>query len=90
MYDAIRERIFPEYDLILNSGRMKLKLNDFASDNETLCQFLLDPTSMNLKLRISYNDPRLEDLFKLSRDLCFTISSSRTQLLKALHSEKSI
>ena len=39
MYDAIRERIFPEYDLILNSGRMKLKLNDFASDNETLCQF---------------------------------------------------
>ena len=88
MYDDIRERIYPCYDQELQSSKSKLELSDFSQSNETLCQFLLDPTSLNLKFRLTDNDPTVKNLFNLSRDLCFAISKKRTQLLASLITEK--
>ena len=84
-YDDIRERIFPEYDEILKRSRETLKLRNFEHNNETLCQFILDPTSMNLKYRILDNDPTISELFKVSRDLCFAISKVRRSMLNTLN-----
>ena len=83
-YDNIRSRIFPEYDTILKHSISKLKLDDYACSNYTLCQFILDPTSLNLKYRMKEDDETLEDIFKLSRDLCFSISNERGKYLQYL------
>ena len=56
-YDEIRERIFPQYESILKNSKLKCSLRDFQENNEKLCQFLLDPTSLNLKGRIPTDDP---------------------------------
>ena len=74
-YDEIRERIFPQYESILKNSKLRCSLHDFQENNEKLCQFLLDPTSLNLKWRIPTDDPSLDDIFKLSRDLCYVVSS---------------
>ena len=86
-YDNIRERIFPQFDQILQSSRSKFSLYDFASTNENLCQFLLDPTSINLKFRIMSDDPTLSEILTLSRDLCLSISKHRNNLLQSLQKE---
>ena len=81
VYDEIRERIFPQYDMILKESKLKCTLNDFQESNETLCQVILDPTSLNLKYRLQNDDPSLNDFFKLSRDLCYAIHNLRKTLL---------
>ena len=54
------------------------------SDESVLTQFLLDPTSFNLKKRVNIGDPAVPALFKLSRDFCTTIHSERTRKLREL------
>ena len=54
-------------------------------DNEDLlCQFILDPTSLNLKTRVSLNDPLVPQFYKLSRDFCFLLDKTRIGLLKQM------
>ena len=87
-FDETRTRIFPQYDEALQNSESKLTLNDFASSNEILCQFLLDPTSINLKYRLREDDPILKDIFNLSRDLCRSISNERTNIIQSLADSK--
>ena len=64
---------------------------DFAhimSDSEKLCQFILDPTSLNLESRISVNDPMVNLFFQTSRDLCFSINEKRLKLIKSKQQEQ--
>ena len=75
----IREKYFEYY-------RQTLKMNtiDFEyiiSDKEVACQFILDPTSFNLKQRININDPLATELFKISRNFCNDINIKRLHLL---------
>ena len=51
-------------------------------DEEVLTQFILDPASMNLKSRVNINDPLLPDLFRKSRNLCYSIAEKRLSILK--------
>ena len=51
-------------------------------NKKTLCQFILDPTSFNLHECIHMSDPVLDQLYKLSRDYCFAVSSARMAILK--------
>ena len=51
---------------------------------ETLTQFILDPTSFNLKTHMSVSDPITKDVFKLSRDICNYIHTERMKMLKEL------
>jgi hypothetical protein len=56
---------------------------DRIQENEKqLCQFILEPTSLNLLERVSLNDPTVQDFFKLSRDYCTLIDKTRVRLLK--------
>ena len=56
--------------------------SELMTDSEILCQFILDPSSFNLKQRIHMNDPLLGSFFRVSRDLCFAVNERRLKLLK--------
>jgi hypothetical protein len=56
--------------------------SELMTDSEILCQFILDPSSFNLKQRIHLNDPLLGSFFRASRDLCFAVNERRLKLLK--------
>ena len=81
-YDEIRERIFPQYESILKNSKLRCSLHDFQENNEKLCQFLLDPTNLNQKWRIATDDPSLDAIFNLSRDLCYAVHNLRKTLLE--------
>ena len=51
---------------------------------ETLTQLILDPTSFNLKKRVSTSDPILMEIFKLSRDICNHVHLKRMKMLNKL------
>ena len=54
--------------------------------DNTFTQFILDCTSFNLapQYRISMDNSRISEIFRISRDLCFATHSSRMQVLKLL------
>ena len=55
---------------------------------EYLTQFLLDPTSINLRKCVKMSDPIVPDLYKISRDLCNHIHSERIKQLGELAKRK--
>ena len=54
---------------------------NICKNPEILTQFILDPTSFNLIDRIHRDDPIVNQLFKLSRDLCYFIHNARMKKL---------
>ena len=81
-YSDIRTRILQEFAFLCMSSKSDVDFSSMIEDNEVLCQFILDPTSMNLSKRIHMNDPLIHSFFKTSRDLCFGISELRLKLLR--------
>ena len=81
-YTDIRTRILEEFAYLCLSSKSDINFPDMMKENEVLCQFILDPTSMNLSERIHRNDPLVESFFKTSRDLCFGISERRLKLIR--------
>ena len=79
-YSDIRERIMHEYANLCNTSGFDF--NSVLSDSDKITQFVLDPTSLNLKLRISASDPHLATFFKLSRDYCYSVHNRRMKILK--------
>ena len=82
----IRERLYPNLvNLVADIDPSSGILDRQQTPNRLLTQFIIDPASMNLpnSHRISYQHPRLQDLYSLSRDWCFAIHSCRARLLKA-------
>ena len=63
-YSDIRIRILAEFSYLYMQSKSQVSFTDLISDNEMLCQFILDPTSMNLQRRIKLNDPILSFLFQ--------------------------
>ena len=61
------------------------QFHGLATDEKTFTQFCVDCTSFNLPevYRISINDARLTEIFKITRDLCFSVHSDRLRQLKA-------
>ena len=58
--------------------------SDILDDSQATVQFILDPSSFNLKSRIHINDPHLGSFFKISREICFAINERRLKLLKEM------
>ena len=81
-YNDIRTRILKEFENLCLASKSSVNFTDIMKENEVLCQFILDPTSMNLSKRIHTSDPLLSAFFKTSRDLCFGISERRLKLLR--------
>ena len=78
-YKDIRDRMFPEYSNICSEN--DLKFEEMTSTDENLCQFILDPSSLNLSKRINICDPELDKILRISRDYCYAINSTRMKIL---------
>ena len=83
-YDDIRNRILPEFSAILKLTQNCLKFENIRRDPNILTQFILDPTSFNLKGRVHVSDPVVPELFKVSRDYCMAVHTERTRRLQKL------
>ena len=82
-YSDIRSRILNEIEqLLLLSRNMTINMSSLTENTEIFTQFILDPTSFNLKHRLNLNDPIVEHMFKLSRDLCYGIHTERIRQIK--------
>ena len=79
-YSEVRKRILPEYSSLC--GRSGVDFSQFLDNGKLLCQFILDPTSLNLPAIISSSDPNLGSYFRKSRDLCFSIHNTRLKILR--------
>ena len=83
-YHAIRDRIFQEFSAICLFTQNSLNFENIRTDSKTLTQFILDPTSFNLRERVHVSDPVVPALFKLSRDYCMAIHTERSRRLHQL------
>ena len=72
-----RTQIIYEISILCDSTKNKIDFNRIITIKEELCQFILDPSSMNLLNRVSTYDPLLSDFFQLSRNLCYIIDKKR-------------
>ena len=84
-----RQRIYSELlNLISDLQPSSGLLDSEQTNNAQITQFILDPSSMNLPSshRISFQHPRLPDIFRISRDWCHSIYSCRARLLKGISS----
>ena len=75
----IRLRIIDNMTKICQEAGININLRAYSSSQ--LTQFILDPSSNNLKERVSISHPILPSIFHLSRDFCFAIDRCRTKLL---------
>ena len=88
-YSGIRTRIIIEYENLCNQSESNISFQSIVSEDQTFCQFVLDPSSFNLDPRIHLSDPILGPLFKLSRDYCFAVNSTRKKILMTKENQNS-
>ena len=79
-YNNVRSKILSEMKEFCHSIHF-YEINDIMTNQDTLTQFILDPSSMNLKKRININDENLPKLFTISRNLCNSIHQARLKKL---------
>ena len=90
----VRERIIPE----LLNALLTIQPNhtyltcppSLHNLDTTFAQFILDCTSFNLasQYRISMDNNRTSEIFRISRDICFAVHNSRMKALKLLKADK--
>ena len=83
----IRERLLPDLLNTISKLDPTCRILDQSTlTPHTLTQFLLDCGSPNLTAdyHIGYHNPDISDIFKISRDWCYAVSSERKRLLKEL------
>ena len=83
-YSVTREKILQEIQELCLLSRNSLNFEEIKNNPKSLTQFILDPTSFNLVTRIHNSDPIVPALFKLSRDICFSIHNARMKKLREL------
>ena len=83
-----RERVLKEIKQLCKLTKNQINFDKLSESENGLCQFILDPTSLNLPMRVSLSDPLLPEFFKLSRDFCYLIDKTRIGLLKELEKNK--
>ena len=79
----VRSRIFPE---LLNTAAQVQPMSGILSYDippPIMTQFILDCTSLNLpdSVRIPAHNPRIFEIYRISRDWCFAIAGERARLL---------
>ena len=79
-----RNELLNEFKKLCSLTKNQINFTDMKESETKLCQFILDPTSLNLGVRVSLNDPLLPDFFRLSRDYCFLLDKTRIRLLKVI------
>ena len=79
-YSETRNRIKLQYAKICLESKTQIQFEDIEQNESIFCQFVLDPSSMNLQNRISMNDPSLDRFFQVSRDFCYAIHVTRMKM----------
>ena len=82
-----RDRLFDEYRKLCSLTKNCINFNKILENEKQLCQFILEPTSLNLPVRVSLNDPLVQEFLKLSRDFCYLIDKTRIRLLKEMEND---
>ena len=80
-YNITRNKIIEEMSELCLVARSELNFQEILNNPNTLTQFILDPTSFNLKLRVNISDPIVTPL---SRDLCNCIHIERMKRLNSM------
>ena len=84
----VRQKLLEELRQLCSQTRSNINLDEISHDKKSLCQFILDPSSLNLKTRVSLSDPSIHALFKFSREYCYTIDKTRIGLLQEIEKNK--
>ena len=87
-YDDTRERILDEIAEVCRQSINNVDFQSIIVASEILTQFILDPTSFNLQHRVHRSDPNIQNMFKLSRDLCFSSNNARMNKLQQLSKDR--
>ena len=88
-YEVIRTKIMQEIGQLCILSKSTIIFEDLKKDPNKLTQFILDPTSFNLETRMNISDPTITEMFRLSKDLCQSIHTERTKILKQLSEKQS-
>ena len=80
-YNTLRGRLFDEMSVKCQETVNNVNITQYFQNPELLTQFILDPSSINLPVRVNTNDPVLPALFKLSRDFCYLMNKERIKQL---------
>ena len=83
-----RERMFKEMKQLCKITKNNIDFNKIISDEKVLCQFILDPASLNLTNRVSLSDPLISQFYKFAREFCYLIDKTRIRLLNNLKNEQ--
>ena len=84
----VRQKLLEELRQLCLQTRSNINLDEISKDEKNLCQFILDPSSLNLETRVSLSDPAIHALFKFSREYCYTIDKTRIGLLQEIEKNK--
>ena len=84
----VRNRLLEEFRELCKTTKNRINFDDIIQNEDRLCQFVLDPTSLNLPIRLSLKDPLVTEFFKVSRDFCYIVDKTRIELLKNLQAEQ--
>ena len=79
-----RNCLLEEIKTLSGSTKNNINFENIVENEQLLCQFILDPSSLNLPNRVSLSDPLLKDFFKLSREFCFIIDKTRVNSWRML------
>ena len=82
--DHSRNTILEDFKYLCTMTKNNITYNNLKENPKILCQFLLDPASMNLPTRVSMSDPILPAMYRLSRDLCYQLDKSRMEHIQNL------
>ena len=90
IYEVKRTKMLREITELCTKESITFDIQDILGEDspEVLTQFILDPTSFNLKKRVNISDPIAQQLFKISREMCYYIHSERMRQLGELSKRK--
>ena len=82
--ESERNLFLSDFGKLCALTKNNINLDYLKTNEEDLCQFILDPSSLNLSSRVNIQDPILSEFFRLSRDTCYILDKTRTRLLNEL------
>ena len=80
--------MIPEFEALCLQAKSNFEFEEIRSQPNSLTQFILDPSSFNLKMRINVSDPILPIIFQLSRDYCVAIRTRRINVITSMDQEQ--
>ena len=84
-----RDRIIQEFRNLCSVTKNCINFDEILNNKLNLTQFILDPSSINLPVRVSLSDPVISAFYRLSRQYCYKLHKTRIGLLKKLADKQS-